>query len=154
VANEDTPEVEEVVLIEPTKELHPIHFMPNHGDPVAQALSRDFRPTAIPFRNDDDEVITADVPTEDGHGNMTAAGRRLVGNMVHPSQAKHGQKELPLDEQPTLTEQGEGIMTPPPPPAPPTPPESPAAPPNDDASKEPKKVPGIAAPKQGQPTTE
>ena len=156
MANEDMPEVEEVILIEPTKELHPIHFMPNHGDPVAAALTRDFRPNAIVFRNDEDEVVTADVRTEDGHGNMTNAGQKLVGNMTHPSEARYGQKELPLDEQPTLTEQEneEELTTPTSPPTPPTPPQSPAAPPNDDATEEPKKVPGIAAPKQGQPSSE
>lgn len=157
MADEETPEVQEIILIEPTKEVHPIHFMPNHGDPVTQALTRDFRPTAHVFRNGDDTVVEA--PTEDGHGNMTESGRRLVGNTTHPSQAKYGQKELPLDQQPTLTEeeQEEALdtpTTPAPPPAPPEAPQSPAAPPNESDSEEPKKVPGIAAPRQGQHSSE
>lgn len=153
MADEEIHEVQEVILIEPTKEVHPIHFMPNHGDPVAQAAERDFRPTTHVFRNEEDVVV--DVPTEDGHGNMTRAGQKLVGNVTHPSQAKYGQKPLPLDEQPTLTEQEQEEQSEEPPsaPTPPSPPESPAAP----APEEPKsapKAPGIAAPRQGQQANE
>lgn len=96
------PEVIEHPVNEaPVRELEPVKFFGPHGDPVA---SRDFRPTSIAFKDDDE-----DHPEEDGHGNFK---RPTTPALIHPSQPREpypyeNQTARPATEEQEAPEEGE-----------------------------------------------
>lgn len=94
-ASQSPPAPETVTVVEvgtPTREMEPLKFFGPHGDPVG---ARDFRPTAIAFKDDDEDHP----PVEDGHGNFR---NRPTNTPTHPSV-----KRTPYPFQATDTEADE-----------------------------------------------